>query len=120
MRDVYSDIILDYYRNPRNYGKIAKPDFRAKEENVFCGDSVEIFLRVKNIRVKDVKFQGQGCIISQGSASLLTDYIKDKQIKTCKKTSLEDWLKILKIDLSPTRMRCAELPLVVLKKALPR
>ena len=118
MENIYKEIVLDHYKYPRNYGLIQKPDSRAKEENIFCGDSVEISLKFDGKKIKDIKFKGKGCVISQAAASILTDYIKGKPLKKAGKMTTEDLLKLLGIALSPTRMKCAELPLITLKKAL--
>lgn len=118
MSSIYKEEILDHYKYPHNLGVMINPTLKAKEENLSCGDSVAIFLKIEKSRIKDVKFQGKGCVISQAAASILTDHIKDKSIKNVQKTSLKDLMELLKIDLSPTRMKCAELSLVALKKAL--
>jgi len=116
MEEIYKEIILDHYKNPRNFGKIKKPDFYSKESNVFCGDDVEFFLKIKNKRIKEIKFQGRGCVISQASSSLLSEYLKNKLLSKVKETTINDVINLLGIKLSPTRMKCAELPLIALKK----
>lgn len=71
--DIYREIILDYYRNPRNYGKIQDPDISQRDSNPLCGDELEMHLNIKDDKVTDVKFTGKGCAISQASASMLTE-----------------------------------------------
>ncbi|MDE1841384.1 MAG: SUF system NifU family Fe-S cluster assembly protein, partial [Thaumarchaeota archaeon] len=73
--DIYREIILDYYRNPRNYGKIQDPDIAQRDSNPLCGDELEMHLNIKDDKVADVKFTGKGCAISQASASMLTELI---------------------------------------------
>ncbi len=76
MSSVYSEIILDYYRYPRNKGSLSSPQIKAKDSNPLCGDVVEIQMELDNdSHVKNVKFNGQGCAISQASASMLTELV---------------------------------------------
>ena len=116
--DIYREIIMDYYRNPRNYGKITNPDFYAVEENIFCGDSIEVSGKLKSGKIADIKFQGRGCVISQAAASAFTEFVKNKSVSRVKKLKTPDTVKLLGITLTPTRMKCAELVLLALKKGL--
>lgn len=59
--DIYRDIILDYYRHPRNFGDLPNPDVRAKDSNPLCGDIIEMQLKIGNGRVEDIRFKGKGC-----------------------------------------------------------
>lgn len=116
MSSVYSDIILDYYRYPRNKGQLVKPEIKAKDSNPLCGDVVEIQLQVdKDNRVNDVKFDGHGCAISQASASMLTEMVKGKTLDEVRKISKEEVLDLIGGQLSAVRMKCALLSLKVLK-----
>ncbi|MEM2041005.1 MAG: iron-sulfur cluster assembly scaffold protein [Nitrososphaerota archaeon] len=109
------DEILDHYRNPRNYGEIENPDIHAKDSNPLCGDVVELFIRVKDGVISDVKFKGKGCAISQASASKLTEKLIGMRIEDVKDLSRQDILDMLGIELSPVRLKCALLSLKVLK-----
>ncbi|MEM3040468.1 MAG: iron-sulfur cluster assembly scaffold protein [Nitrososphaerota archaeon] len=109
------DEILDHYRNPRNYGEIENPDIHAKDSNPLCGDVVELFIRVKDGVISDVKFKGKGCAISQASASKLTEKLIGMRIEDVKSLSRQDILDMLGIELSPVRLKCALLSLKVLK-----
>ncbi|MEM4211629.1 MAG: iron-sulfur cluster assembly scaffold protein [Nitrososphaerota archaeon] len=109
------DEILDHYRNPRNYGEIENPDIHAKDSNPLCGDVVELFIRVKDGVISDVKFKGKGCAISQASASKLTEKLIGMRIEDVKSLSRQDILEMLGIELSPVRLKCALLSLKVLK-----
>ncbi len=73
--DIYREIILDYYRNPRNYGKITDPDISQRDSNPLCGDELEMHINIKDDKVADVKFTGKGCAISQASASDLLKHL---------------------------------------------
>ena len=115
--DIYKDIILDYYRNPRNFGDLEKPDVRAKDSNPLCGDVIEMQLKVNDGKVEDVRFKGKGCAISQASASMLTELVKGKTLEQIKAMGKPDILQLLGIDPGPTRIKCALLSLKVLKLA---
>jgi len=113
--DIYKDIILDYYRNPRNFGDLPNPDVRTKDSNPLCGDIIEMQLKIKDARVEDIKFKGKGCAISQASASMLTEVVKGKTLDEVKAMGKKDVLDLLGIDPGPTRIKCALLGLKVLK-----
>lgn len=114
--DIYREIILDYYRNPRNYGKIENPDISQKDSNPLCGDELEMNINLKDNKVSDVKFTGKGCAISQASASMLTELIMGKDFEFVKKLTKEEILENLGLhDLGPARIKCALLSLKVLK-----
>ncbi len=116
--DIYKDIILDYYRNPRNFGELENPDVRVKDTNPLCGDIIEMQLKIRDGKIEDVRFKGRGCAISQASASMLTEVIKGKTLDDAKALGKSDVLEMLGIDPGPTRIKCALLGLKVLKLAV--
>jgi nitrogen fixation NifU-like protein len=111
----YREYILDHYKNPRNYGRLENPDISHEEDNPLCGDVIGMDFRVSHGVIEDVKFHGRGCAISQASASLLTERLKGLQLEDAKKINKSDVLGELGIDISPARIKCALLPLKVLK-----
>jgi nitrogen fixation NifU-like protein len=113
--DIYKDIILDYYRHPRNFGDLPEPDVRSKDSNPLCGDVIEMQLKIRDGRVDDLRFKGRGCAISQASASMLTELAKGKTLDEIKSLGKEDVLSMLGIDPGPTRIKCALLGLKVIK-----
>jgi len=116
LSSVYSEIILDYYRHPRNKGTLEHAQISAKDSNPLCGDIIEMQLEVdKNNSVRDVRFNGQGCAISQASASMLTELVKGKTIDDVRKISKEEILSLIGGQLSAVRLKCALLSLKVLK-----
>ena len=116
MSSVYSEIILDYYRYPRNKGQLPKPQIKARDSNPLCGDVIEIQLELdSDSHVKDIRFNGQGCAISQASASMLTELVKGKTLDEARKISKEEILSLIGGQLSAARMKCALLSLKVLK-----
>jgi nitrogen fixation protein NifU and related proteins len=119
MSSVYSEIILDYYRHPRNKGILDHPHIKAKDSNPLCGDIIEMQLELDgNDVVKDVKFNGQGCAISQASASMLTELVKGKKLEDVRNISKEDILSLIGGQLSAVRLKCALLSLKVLKTGI--
>ncbi len=116
--DIYKDIILDYYRNPRNFGDLPDPDVRAKDSNPLCGDIIEMQLKIRDNKIDDIRFKGKGCAISQASASMLTEVVKGKTLDDVKAMGKPNVLELLGIDPGPTRIKCALLSLKVLKVAV--
>ena len=113
--DMYADTILDYYRNPRNYGAIKDAEIKAKDFNPLCGDEIEINIKLNNGSVKDIKFSGKGCAISQAAASMLTELVMGKNLEDAVKLTKQDILDTLGIQISYVRLKCALLSLKVLK-----
>ena len=115
MEDLYRENILDHYQNPRNYGTLEDPDITYEEDNPVCGDHIRIDIKLDGDRVADVRFSGEGCAISQASASMLTERIMGSTLEEIRHLSKEDILEMLGIPLGPVRIKCALLPLKVLK-----
>lgn len=118
MSSLYRQLILDHYKHPRNFGLLENPDAVFKMFNSACGDVIEISVKTDNKNIKEIKFKGAGCAISTASASLLTDYVKGKEINKIIKMDEEDIIKLINIKLSASRVKCAYLPLQVLQKTL--
>ena len=80
LEDLYREIILDHHRTPRNRGELPPPAAHAVGHNPLCGDEIDVYLQVEDDIVKDVKVGGQGCSISQSSASMMSQAIKGKPL----------------------------------------
>ena len=116
MDDLYREVILDHYKNPRNRGTLDPNSFSYEDENPLCGDKLRMDVRVDETqRVTDVAFSGRGCAISQASASMLTETLVGKTLDEVKQISKDDILDLLGIELGPVRLKCALLSLKVLK-----
>ncbi|MFQ5951738.1 MAG: iron-sulfur cluster assembly scaffold protein [Candidatus Geothermarchaeales archaeon] len=114
--EIYREIILDNYRNPRNYGTLEDPDIEHKDYNPLCGDELRFQIILdEDQRVRDVRFSGQGCAISQASASMLSERIEDMTLEEMRALEKKDILDMLGINVSPTRLKCALLSLKVVK-----
>lgn len=85
LEDLYREIILDHYRTPRNRGELeCPPAHKAEGHNPLCGDEITVFALIENGVLSDVKVSGQGCSISQSSASMMTQAIKGKPLDEIK------------------------------------
>jgi nitrogen fixation NifU-like protein len=114
--DIYREIILDYYRNPRNFGKIDGADVSIRDSNPLCGDEIEIQMKFDGQKVKEIKFTGKGCAISQASASMLTEMVMGKHLDEVRNIGKQDILESLGLpNLGPARIKCALLSLKTLK-----
>ena len=81
LKELYQEVILDHYKNPKNYAVIEKPTHKAEGYNALCGDKVTIYLVVDNGVIQDIRFQGLGCAISKASASVMTTALKGKTVE---------------------------------------
>ena len=80
LEDLYREIILDHYRSPRNRGELDPPAIMAEGFNPLCGDEIKVFLMVEGDKVEDIRISGQGCSISQSSASMMSQAVKGKTV----------------------------------------
>lgn len=116
--DYYREYILDHYRNPRNYGTLEHPDVHSEDTNPLCGDQLAMDLLIENEQVKEVRFHGRGCAISQASASMLSEMIEGHSVAEVIQLGKSDVLDALGISISPARTKCAFLSLRVLHRGL--
>lgn len=116
--DVSIEIMLDHYRSPRNYGNVEGASSQITEHNPLCGDTLHFSIKVESGIIEDIKFVGQGCSISQGAASILTELVKGKSISDAAAISEAEFLSVLGIQLGPNREKCALLSLNALKKCI--
>lgn len=117
--DIYHEMIIDYSRNPLNFGEIENPDVTYHDSNPLCGDSIDIDMKIDEEKVSDIKFHGRGCAICMACSSVLTEITKGKSIDEVKKITKHDILSELGLEnLQAVRIKCALLSLKVLKYAL--
>ena len=123
--DLYRDIILEHFRNPRNQGKLAQPTFISHGANPFCGDELELTVRMEGDALREILVQPKGCSISQASASMMTEAIKGKTIAQAEElarrfkaamlegasletsTEMEDLQALEGVKKYPVRIKCA-------------
>jgi nitrogen fixation NifU-like protein len=114
--NIYREQIIDLYEHPLNFGSVEHPDFTYEEDNPLCGDVIRIDVRLdEQRRVAEVAWSGDGCAISQASASLLTEEIKGKTLEELRAFTSEELLGLVGVPLSMARVKCALLSLKVLK-----
>jgi nitrogen fixation protein NifU and related proteins len=117
--DMYREIILDHYKHPRNFGHLPHAIATANAYNATCGDKIVMEISVNGKKeIEDIRFSGVGCAISQASASMLTEKVKGMKISEVMKLKTHDIMNMLETTLTPSRVKCATLPLEVLMKAL--
>ena len=120
--DLYREVILDHYKNPRNYGLLEPSDAQAEGQNPLCGDEVTVSIRfgADGETIESIGFEGRGCAISQAATSMLTDLVIGRTATEVAALPKEEILDEIGIPLSPVRLKCAILGLGVVKVALNR
>lgn len=137
MNNLYREEILEHYKDPLNFGKLEKFDFHSKQLNPFCGDEIEMFVklsrhpeldsgsqkdsgqaRMTSEVIEDIRFSGKGCAISIAASSMLTEFAKGKKLSELTKFTDQDMLGLINVEISETRKKCALLGLAVLKDCI--
>ncbi|NIT04529.1 Fe-S cluster protein [Candidatus Saccharibacteria bacterium] len=116
----YREEILDHAKNPRNWGKLEKPTHKARFTNPLCGDVVEVGLILAGNppKVKEARFETDGCVVSVAAASMLSEHIKGKTRKELSKLDDEGIVSWFGGTLTSSRRDCALLPLRALRESL--
>jgi nitrogen fixation protein NifU and related proteins len=117
---LYREVILDHYKNPRGHGVIEGADAQAEGQNPLCGDEVAIFVALDGDKIEDVRFRGRGCAISQAATSMLVEMVRGRTVNEVASMPRDELLDEVGIPLTPVRLKCALLGLGVLKVALHR
>ena len=116
---LYRELILDHYKNPRNHGLLEPADARAEGQNPLCGDEISVSVRLgERDVIEEVGFDGRGCAISQAATSMLTGLVKGRTAQEVSAMPKDELLEEIGIPLTPVRLKCALLGLGVLKVAL--
>jgi nitrogen fixation NifU-like protein len=116
---LYRELILDHYKNPRNHGLLDPSDAHAEGQNPLCGDEIAVSLRLgESDVIEEIGFEGRGCAISQAAMSMLGDLVKGRTAADVASMPKEELLDELGIPLTPVRLKCAILGLGVVKLAL--
>jgi nitrogen fixation NifU-like protein len=133
--DLYKEVILDHYKNPRNKRPMPEAELSCSRNNPLCGDEITVFAHVEGDRVADIAFQGQGCSISQSSASMLTEAVKGRSVEDAgalasdfrgmmagevepNEDEFGDLIALKGVVKYPIRIKCAVLAWDVLQEAL--
>lgn len=117
MSELYTERLLDHYRNPRNKGHLESPDLAAEEYNPLCGDRVTIEAIVEDGQIIDVRFDGRGCALCLGAASILTETIRGRTLDELELFGRDEFLTELQSAPRPARLKCALLPWVAFRRA---
>jgi nitrogen fixation NifU-like protein len=117
---LYREVILDHYKNPRGHGVIEDADAQAEGQNPLCGDEVSIYVAFgeDGETIEEVKFAGRGCAISQAATSMLVEMVQGKTATEIGTLDKDELLEEIGIPLTPIRLKCAMLGLTTLKVAL--
>ncbi len=117
MMSMYSKKVMEHFLNPRNMGKIDDPDGVGTAGNPICGDTMTIYIKVKNNRIVDIKFQTFGCAAAIATSSMITELAKGKTIEEAEKITRDDVADALE-GLPPIKMHCSNLAADALKAAI--
>lgn len=116
--DIYAENILDHYKNPRAAGQLGEFTVRHREENLSCGDDLTLDLLIENGTIKDLKWRGEGCAISQAAMSILSEELIGMSVTDAEELKPENIYALLGVPVGPRRFKCALLCLHTLKNAL--
>jgi nitrogen fixation protein NifU and related proteins len=117
MSDMYTERLLDHFRNPRNQGRLEAPDRSAEEYNALCGDQVRLELRLDGDRIEAARFSGRGCALCLGAASILAEWLEGRELAELAKLDDDAFLAQLEAPIRPARRTCALLPWVAFRRA---
>jgi nitrogen fixation NifU-like protein len=118
MDALYREYIIDHYKNPRNFGELEARDAEFFDRNPLCGDELGVHVRLEGDRVSDLRFHGQGCAISQATASIISEELKGKTVAEIAELDRNFVTEEIGLELSPTRLKCGLLSLKVAQGAL--
>ncbi len=117
--DIYKQNIIDHYKRPRNKGQIENADYVVYEVNTVCGDALKFYIKLDNTKkvIEDIKFEGEGCALSQSTASMLTEELKNLEIEKLKDYITQKFITdLIGVEVNPARMKCVMLSAECLKK----
>ena len=115
---LYSEVLLDHFRHPRNYGSLNAPAISYESFNPLCGDRIRLELKLDQATVQEARFKGDACAISTAAASLLTELLIGTSIEQAAAISDDELISALQSDIQPARRQCALLPLEALRHGL--
>ncbi len=116
--DIYAENLVENYERPHNKRILDNASISMHEDNPSCGDEITVYLKIEDGKVADVGFDGDGCAISMGSASMMTDFIKGKSLAEIEKMGKDTVVGVIGVDPGIARMHCATLSLRAIKDAV--
>jgi nitrogen fixation NifU-like protein len=118
MNDIYRQELMDIYKDPSHKGKLSDPSVSISQNNPMCGDKLTLYLDIKNGEIKNVSFEANACAVSVISSELLAEALIGKKLEDAKKLTKDEFLKMLDLNLTTSRIKCATLALSALEEAL--
>ncbi len=109
---------MDIFKDPSHKGKLTDPSVSVSQNNPLCGDKLTLYLDIKDGKIKDVSFEANACAVSVISTELLAEALTGQNIEDAKKLSKEEFLKMMDLNLTTSRIKCATLALSALHEAL--
>ena len=118
-QDIYEEHVLDHYEDPYHRGELVTATHADEGKNPLCGDVVQVMLRLgRDGKIEEAWFDGEGCVISQASASMLIEAIEGKTVEEAKEFTANQMLELFGPQLTPNRQKCCLLSWRVLQSAL--
>lgn len=116
--NIYAANIMDHYKHPRNKGSLLQADVTHHEINHSCGDDISVSLKIDRDLIKQIKFDGQGCAISQAAISILTEELAGKNAREVLAYDFDYMKKLLGVPISERRYKCAMIGLSAIQKGV--
>jgi nitrogen fixation NifU-like protein len=116
--DMYRQEMIEVYKNPEHKGELKNATVSCTEFSPTCGDKITVQLKISNDKIEDAKFSGSGCVISVVTSDMLVEKIIGMNIEDVKSMTSQEVLDMLKINLSPARIKCALVCFAAIKKAI--
>ncbi len=117
-RQAYIENLIDYYQNPRNKGRLEDATISASGGNPGCGDVVTMYLKIKDGVAEQVRFEGEGCTISQAGASMVAEKYEGKSLEEIEAANTDDMIDEMGREVVISRIRCAAVGIGTLKGAI--
>jgi nitrogen fixation NifU-like protein len=118
MNDVYRQELMDIFKDPSHKGKLTDPSVSVSQNNPMCGDKLTLYLDINEGKIKDVRFEANACAVSIISTELLAETLVGQKLEDAKKLTKEEFLKMMDLNLTTSRIKCATLALTALHEAI--
>ena len=116
--DIYSENIMDHYKDPRNFGSLKNCDIIYNDSNPLCGDKIKVEIKIEENKIYDIKYECEGCAISRASSSIISEELKGMKLENVLKLNADFVLNLLGIKLNAMRLKCALLSLRAVQKSI--
>lgn len=118
MKCPYQEKVMEHYRSSRNRAKLENPSFSSGNYNPTCGDAIVMQGMIKDGKLTEVQFEGKGCILSQGAASILADHVRGMTLDEVRALQEKDMPGLVGMELGPTRLKCVTIALQALQEGI--